>query len=466
MRSARLSRVGALVLVGLGLVVGARPAGLRGGAGAEPEVSRLLTLDNGLSVFLLERHALPLVHIVAAVNCGTKDETPRTSGLAHLLEHYALFRGTETRSGAEVGREIREHGAYYNAQTSQDLTLFELSLPAAQAEFGLANLKDILFAMRITDEGVDAERGVILKELNLIADDPVRRAAGVVAEKLFGSHPYALPVQGRRESIETLTARDLESFAKAYFVPGNTSLAVVGDLALADMERLVRATFGSLPAVPFRPPVYPLAAPPAEDSDLTLEMDVTKAYCLIGMPGPDYNHPDQFVVDVLAQVLGRGLNPMLYASLRANRDLAESASMSYTTLARGGLILATLTCDPKNLAGAKREALRFLRGSRTLDFGPDDIAGEDRFYAFDYITSAKNQLRFQVFRGQERGLNVAEALARYLLLQNKAVDRNYLRSVESVSTSDLRQAAGRYLSGGRKVIVSVVPAAKGKDKAA
>ncbi len=434
-------------------------AGLRD---AEPEVSRFLTLDNGLRVFLLERHTLPLVDIAAAVNCGTKDETVRTSGLAHLLEHYILFRGTTTRSGSEISRQVRAHGAYFNAHTSQDLTQFETSLPSPQAEFGLTNLEDILFHTRITEAEVEAERKVVLQELNLIADDPVRRATGLVFEKLFASHPYALPLQGRRESLEVLTARDFEEFQGTYFVPANVSLAVVGDLRLPEMEQLVRRVFGPVPGSAFRPPAYPQAVQPADDLELTLQMDVNKAYCLIGMLGPDYNNPDQYAVDALCQILGRGINPMLNSALRGSRDLIETVSMSYSSLAHGGLILVSMTLDLKNLARSRREALNFLRSTRTLNFGPDDIPGEEQFYAFDFIGSAKNQIRFQVFRGQEQGLTVASSLARYMLLQDKAAERNYLQSVERLSTSDLRRAAGRYLGGGKKIVVSIVPSDKGK----
>jgi hypothetical protein len=77
------------------------------GLTASPAEEKYLVLDNGLRVFLVERHNLPLIHIAAAVGAGVKDETDATSGLVHLLEHCVLFRGTERRSGSDVGREIR-----------------------------------------------------------------------------------------------------------------------------------------------------------------------------------------------------------------------------------------------------------------------------------------------------------------------------------------------------------------------
>jgi len=435
-------------------------AGTPDPAPAATEVSKIFTLDNGLKVYLFESRTIPLVNIAVAVNCGSKDETPRTSGLAHLLEHYVLFRGTSTRAGEDISREVRRHGAYFNAHTGQDLTQFEISLPSAFVDFGLNNQKDILFNLKIAQPEVATEKAVILEELNQLADDPFRRAGQAVFENIFAAHAYSLPLPGRAESIRGLTAQDLETLYSTYFVPANISLAVVGDFSLADMEDKVRSIFGAVPGRPFNPSRYPAALPPAKDVDITLEMDVNKAYCLIGMLGPDYNHPDQYAVDTLSQILGRGINPILNRALRGGRDLVQTVSMSYSTFKHGGLIMVALTLDPGNLRAAKREAVKFLRSARTLDFGPDDVLGDAQFYAFNYLRSAKNQIRFQVHRAQERGLNIAASLARYLILQDPAVDRNYLAGIERLTTSDLRAAAGRYLSSGKKIVVSVVPRKK------
>jgi zinc protease len=442
---------GRLVLAGLACL------SLQAAAAPDPEISKFFTLDNGLKVFLLERHVSPLVSFVVAVNCGSKDETPRTSGLAHLLEHCALFRGTATRSGEEIGRQVRRRGAFFNARTGLDLTEFETCLPSSEAEFGLTNLKDILFDLRIVQPEVEAEAAVILQELNLVADDPFRRGLGLVYGNVFSGHPYALPLQGTPETLSALTADDLRAFYESHFSPANMGLAAVGDFSLPDMEARVRAVFGSVPAPPRSAASLKPAPPPERDVEMTVEMDVQKAYCFVGMAGPDFNHPDKYALDALAQVLGRGFNPLLNSALRGSRDLVETVSMSYSALKYGGLVLVSLTLDPSTLAAARRETLKFLRSSRNLNFGPQDMPGDERFFAFDYLGSAKNQIRFEMYRSQERGLSVASGLARYLLLGDPSIDRNYLQSVDRLTTSDLRQAAGRYLSGGKKVVVSIVP---------
>ncbi|MEW5901664.1 MAG: pitrilysin family protein, partial [Acidobacteriota bacterium] len=208
------------------------------------ETAKQFVLENGLRVFLLEKRNVPLVNVVVAVNLGAKDETAETSGLVHALEHCILFRGTEVRSGTEISRDIRRHGAYFNAHTGEDLAYFEISAPAEASDFALRNQREILFDLKITQEELDSEKEIILEELRQLQDDPFRHATSLAYQNLFLNHPYANPLAGTREVIQNLTAGALLGFHKRYFVPENCALAAVGDFDFKEMEEKVRQVFG------------------------------------------------------------------------------------------------------------------------------------------------------------------------------------------------------------------------------
>jgi zinc protease len=176
------------------------------------EASKNFVLDNGLRVWLLEKRSSPLVNAVVAVNVGAKDEAADTSGLVHVLEHYILFRGTELRSGSQVSREVREHGAYFNAHTGEDLAWFEISVPSDSAEFALANQREIVFNLKIAQEELDAEKEVVLEELSQVEDDPFRYATALAYQNLFRGHPYENPIYGDKDVIRSLTADRLQKF--------------------------------------------------------------------------------------------------------------------------------------------------------------------------------------------------------------------------------------------------------------
>jgi predicted Zn-dependent peptidase len=424
------------------------------------ETSRQFALDNGLKVFLLEKRNFPLVNVVAAVNLGTKDETAATSGLVHVLEHCILFRGTEHRSGSEVERDVRRHGGYFNAHTGQDLALFELTVPAEHAEFALANQKDILFNLKLTQQELDREKEVVLEEFNQMEDDPFLQATSIAYKSLFSGHAYGNPPHGDKTIIQGLTAETVEEFYRKYCVPENCSLAVVGDFGLKEMEDNVRRVFGEIKGVaPERPAIEP--APALEKPvRVEIEMDVKKAYLVIAALAPDYNSPDQYTSDVLTEILGRGVNPMLFRALWGRRKLVETVSMSYHAHKHGGAFLTYLTLDPKDIRSAERETVNFLKKVRDENFSPEDVFGEEQLHAFDFLGGAKNRIRYAAQQSQEKGLSLATSLARFMLLSDGQEGRNYLESIDQVKTTDLRKAAAKYFGRGEFVVVAVLPKEK------
>lgn len=430
---------------------------------AQGQKSRSFSLDNGLRVFLLEKHDIPLINAVAAVNLGAKDETPETSGLVHLLEHYVLFRGTDKRSGSEISRQVRSHGAYFNAHTGQDMAIFEIVVPVEHAAFALRNQKEILFDLKLTQAGLEEEKEVIFEELRELEDDPFRYATSLVYQHLFQGHPYGNPIEGKKETIELLTAETMESFYRRFFVPGNSALAVVGDFESAWLEKEIRALFETVPAAgPSSPPPakIELARPLSKAVELEVELDVNKAYLVIGFLAPDYNHPDQYAFDLLTEVLGRGLSPMLSSVLRGRRRLAETIYMGYQAHRHGGVSLVYLTLDPGDVAAAKRETLGFLRRARNENFSPEDFLGEARFYAFDFLGGARNRIHHNVYRAMESGLSLARSLAQHLLIGSSEAPLSYLENIGRVTSSDLRKAAATYFSRREHVAVAILPRRK------
>ncbi len=424
---------------------------------SQDKTQKFFELDNGLKVFLYEKHTVPLVNLVFAVNLGTKDESDETNGLVHILEHYILFRGSEFRSGEEISQDIRRHGAYFNAHTSLDLATFEISLPSEHADFALRNQKEILFNLKLSQEELDEEKKVILEELSQAQDDPIKHATSLVYQNLFKGHPYQKPIQGKKEIIEAITVEQVEKFYRKFFVPSNCVLAIVGDFEIEKMEKKAKDIFGDLKREEISSPKYGKVPALKKTVEIEQEMDVNQAYLVIGISGPDYNHKDQYALDILTQILGRGVNPMLNYPLRGRRNLAQSALMRYSAHKYGGVIIIYITLNPKNIGITKREAIQFLKETSRLNYSKKDFMGDAQLYALDYLESAKNQIKFDFHQSQEKGLAVATSIAMYLLLKENQEGGSYIENIEKLNSLDLRKAAGEYLSAGRYVIVTISP---------
>jgi zinc protease len=428
----------------------------------EKPSGRSFALPNGLQVFLYEKHDLPLVNIAFSVNAGVKDETPETNGLAHLLEHCILFRGTEIRTGTEVGRDIRRHGAYFNASTGPDLFLFEISLPSEYADFALRNQREILFDFALAPEEMEAEKAVILEEMSQTRDDPQRHGMGLLLERLFEGHPYGKPVAGSESVIRSASVEELKAFHDRYFVPNNCAMAVVGNFVSREMEEKIRAVYGPLERKEIPSSPVPKVGLLKKSVTVREEQDIREAYLFIGFVAPDCNSPDQYAMDLLAEVLGRGVNPLLNFALTSRRRLVQTLGMAYLANRFGGAVVISMTLDPKDIQAAIRESIAYLRRSGSESYSRDDFAGSDRYEVFDFLGSAKNQISFSAEQAEESGLGLASSLARFMLLNNRENPGRFLDRIAGTSSKDLRKAASLYFGRGDYVVVSIVP--RGPDK--
>lgn len=441
-----------IILSGLVLLPSVLPR-----AGEQGRPSRAFVLPNGLSVFLYEKHDLPLVNIVVSVNAGSKDETDATNGIAHLLEHCLLFRGTASRSGGEVSRDVRRHGAYFNANTGQDLTLFETSLPSSEADFALRNQKEVLFDFALTQADLDEEKAVVLEEMNQTDDDPQRHGIDLAMRFLFDGHPYGKPVYGRADVVRAARVEELRDFHAKYYVPNNCALAVVGEFRSQEMEEKVRAIFGPMEKASLQPASIAKARLLGKSVTFQEEKDVKEAYLFIAYIGPDCNHPDQYAMDLLTEALGRGCNPLLNIALRSRRDLVQNLNTAYIPGRFGGAVIVSLTLDPGNIAAATRETLNYLRKSRAESFSRDDFPGDEKYDAFDFLGSAKNQIRFAAEQAEESGLTLASSLARFMLQNERENPGRFLDHIARTSSGDLRKAASVYFGKGQCAVISIVP---------
>ena len=101
------------------------PAGLLNAAGD----TRLVVLDNGLTIIVREDHSAPVVSVQAWAKTGSIHEGEWLgAGLSHILEHM-LFKGTETRGVGRIDQEVQEAGGYMNAYTSFDRTVYHIDVP-------------------------------------------------------------------------------------------------------------------------------------------------------------------------------------------------------------------------------------------------------------------------------------------------------------------------------------------------
>ncbi len=424
--------------------------------------SAFFVLDNGLQVLLQEKRGLPLTGIALAIDLGTKDESEETGGYAHLLEHMLLFGATSESDSEARLAALRGRGVEQNAHTDHDLMTFEVSCPAEESAWALEQMRLAVFSPRLEEGRLEAEKRIIREELLQRRDDPRGLGQLLVMERLFAGHPYGRPVFGEEAAVAAATVEKLQAFCRPHLVPDRCALALVGDFTLADMESEVRRRWGALARGETPAAALPAAGRLEKNSEHQVALDVEESHLFIGWRAPAFNDGERLPFSLLSHLLGGGMYPILNGVLRGGRQLADRVSMSYSPMRAGGVALLHLTLENRNIRAAKGEIASFLSGIGSFHFSPKDVPPRLRQGMLDYLQSAKNQMEYGNGSFRESALNLSVASARFLLLNRNPVTGSFLESVEDVSASDLRRAAGMYLSGKKWVVVAVTP--QGKER--
>jgi predicted Zn-dependent peptidase len=322
-------------------------------------------LANGLRA-VSARDAGEGVSVFVIVAAGNREETPRTTGLAHLAEH-AMYTGTAKTGPGEHDRRIREMAGSSNAFTRDDYTLFyDHELPADGLDEVLAMEADRLRNLSFDPNALYAERGRLRVE-----EAKTWRASERLTQDLeaavFRRHPYAAGVldEDGRTLASVLGIWDVREFYDRYYHPNAVAVVVAGDVDPERALEAVQRAFGPLPAGPPResPPEEPDVLEPRSLSlPSSLPQDRVEWVWLV----PAMGHPDRPALHVLARLLSRRTTESgaaLFASMgeRVDKELFRLAVVGPDAENDLDRILGDLLAgrvDPRELEEVKRLEVR------------------------------------------------------------------------------------------------------------
>ena len=284
------------------------------------DTTRADTLDNGMQVVT---EAMPDAHSVTIgfwVDAGSRDETPPEAGASHFLEHL-LFKGTEERSAHSIAEDIEAVGGDMNAFTTKEYTAFYTRLIDEDLELGLDILSDIMWAPAFRPDEIEAERQVILEEINMHEDEPSDLVHELLHEALYPGHPLGKEVLGERSTITAMTRDQIANYFSTRYKPPSIVVAATGNLdhdsVVAGIERRCVARPGSAPARE-RPPLQPVRPL------IVQHRSTEQAHIVVGMRSLDRHDDDRFALSVLNQILGGGMSSRLFQEIREKRGLVYS----------------------------------------------------------------------------------------------------------------------------------------------
>ncbi|MEO1107070.1 MAG: pitrilysin family protein [Pseudomonadota bacterium] len=219
-------------------------------AGDGQEAVTTFTLDNGMEVVVVEDHRAPVVQHMVWYRAGSADEPAGVSGIAHFLEHL-MFKGTDTLKQGEFSATVAANGGDDNAFTSYDYTAYFQRVAADRLELMMQMESDRMRNLRLTENDITAERGVILEERNQRTENNPRALFGEqLSAAQYLNHGYGVPIIGWMHEMEALDMDDALSFYADHYAPNNAILVVTGDVDPEEVRALADQYYGVIPSNP------------------------------------------------------------------------------------------------------------------------------------------------------------------------------------------------------------------------
>ncbi len=305
-----------------------------------------LKMKNGMTVFLMEKHQVPLVSFSFIVRGGAVADPQGKAGTASLTADL-LRKGTPQRTADQISEQLDFLGARFGAGASEDYTSGSAEFMKKDLPEGVSLMADLL----VNPTFPDAEFTKLVKQ-DLDGIKANKDHAGSVlplyfGHYLYGAHPYGRPVDGDEISLKAITRDDVVNFHKTYYTPGNVILAVAGDFEPAAMEKLIAEKFGTWTGKAAPSPPLPAPAPFKGKKLLLVDKpDATQTYYTVGNIGITRDNPDRVYIDVVNTLFGGRFTSMINSELRIKSGLTYGASSSFfRRKAPGPFAISTYTAN-------------------------------------------------------------------------------------------------------------------------
>jgi len=396
-----------------------------------PPKTERVTLDNGLVLYTLADHELPLVKITAVIRTGGMFDPPEKEGLAELTGKVMRTGGIEGMTGNDVDETLESMAAILHASVNRDSGVFSLSVLRNDREKGLDLFSRILMNPVFEAEKLSLAKELKIEELRRIADDPQK-----LAFREFGRLIHEGSPRGRlatTSSVNRIQREDLIRFHRLFFQPGRVMIAISGDIDRQEAVNLVNRYFGKWQSSEELATVPPPPQTKGGRVYVLPRKDLTQSTVLLGWLAPAKKSTQFFPMEVTDFIVGSGgFRSRLFQEIRTNRGLAYSTGSFYTAKSDYGYFGAyALTKSESTL-----EVMSLLRGilrdigQKPIPYKELEMTKSSIVNSFIFSFTSANQIALQQLM-----IEYEDLPGDYLA--------TYLNHINTVSEEEVRTAAGQ-----------------------
>ncbi len=391
-------------------------------------------LPNGLVIYLMEQHEVPVISVSAIFPAGAIYDGDK-AGLSSLTA-TALKHGTKNLSKAKLEEELDFLGASVSTYASKESAGLSAKFAAKDKDKVLQIIKGIILEPVFDTTEFAKEKKRLLVTLEQQKESPRSVIGGYFDKLLFGDHVYGNLQQGNTATVSALTTADLKGFYAANYRPDGSAISVAGDFSAKEMKAALSALFAGWkkgPKTNGNLAGAPISKPGESNVLLVNKDDAKETTFIIGAPGIARNNPDYVAIDVVNTLFGGRFTSMLNDELRVNSGLTYGAGSRFNALKNGGsFIISTFTAG-KTTEPAIDKALEVLK--KLHSNGMDEQA----------LTSAKNYVKGQFPPRFETASQLAGLMTQMFWYNfDESFINNFEKNVDGLNLDKAKEIISKY----------------------
>lgn len=386
-------------------------------------------LPNGLRILTVPMLDNPTVTVLVLVGTGSKYEKKENNGISHFLEHMC-FKGTTNRPNvSDLSRELDQLGCEYNAFTGQEFTGYYAKGKSGDFLKLLDIIGDLYVNPLLKEEEIEKEKGVIVDEINMYDDVPMRKVHEVWGSLLYGDQPAGWPISGARDVVRKMTRKDFVNYRKAHYVAEATTVVVAGNIDSATAVKEITKKFkGVLDTKKQGKKKTQISQDGPRVAISYKETDQT--HLILGVrsfPLGDERNP---ILTVLGGVLGVGMSSRLFRKLRDEMGVGYYVQAGNNTTTDTGHFTVSVGVANERLEEVINAVLREFEALK------ENLVTEDE------LNKVKDHLSGTMYLGLESSLDVAEYYGvQDVLNRELRTPQEKEKKIRAVTAEDIRKMA-------------------------
>lgn len=399
-----------------------------------PQVDRV-ELSNGMILYLIEDHELPLINLTSIIGVGSIYEPAEKTGLASITGAVMRTGGSKTRSGDQIDEELESIAASVETSIGRDTGSASMSVLKENVDTGLQILADILMNPAFPEDKIQLQK-IQMSSLISRRNDNVNGIAFREFTKLIYGSDSPFARQPEYATVGAIQRQDLVDFHQKYFHPNNVRMGIWGDFQKKEMIRKVEAAFQDWKKVDFE-----RSAPPSVDYQFNSSVnfirkeDVNQSTILIGHIGGMMNNPDYFALQVMNDILSGGFSGRLFRNIRTKQGLAYAVFGAFgANFNFPGVFYSGLTTKSETTVQAVRSLLHEIKRITSEEVTEEEL----RLAKDSYLNS-------YVFNFDSR----SEIVNRLMIYEYYGYPKDFLEktrdNIEKVTREDVFRVAKKYL---------------------